>query len=92
MALPIYGYYMNKVYADSSITISTGDFERARRLIGRGTLNCRQAAEVAQAGEALVGVRVVHFGMQQPSCSGLVGVHSRSFLSIPGQEGRCQRL
>ncbi|MBK8340372.1 MAG: transglycosylase domain-containing protein [Flavobacteriales bacterium] len=28
MALPIYGYYMNKVYADSSITISTGDFEQ----------------------------------------------------------------
>ncbi|MGB3526732.1 MAG: transglycosylase domain-containing protein [Flavobacteriales bacterium] len=26
MALPIYGYYMNKVYADSTITISTGDF------------------------------------------------------------------
>lgn len=28
MALPIYGYYMNKVYADSTITISTGDFEK----------------------------------------------------------------
>ena len=27
MALPIYGYYMNKVYADASIEISTGDFE-----------------------------------------------------------------
>jgi len=27
MALPIYGYYMNKVYADSTIGISTGDFE-----------------------------------------------------------------
>jgi penicillin-binding protein 1A len=26
MALPIYGYYMNKVYADSTIQISTGDF------------------------------------------------------------------
>ncbi|MCB0773875.1 MAG: penicillin-binding protein, partial [Flavobacteriales bacterium] len=26
MALPIYGYYMNKVYADSTINISTGDF------------------------------------------------------------------
>src|SRR5690606_27796316 len=26
MALPIYGYFMNKVYADSTITISTGDF------------------------------------------------------------------
>lgn len=28
MALPIYGYFMNKVYADSTIAISTGDFER----------------------------------------------------------------
>jgi penicillin-binding protein 1A len=28
MALPIYGYYMNKVYADPKIEISTGDFER----------------------------------------------------------------
>ncbi|MBK8530928.1 MAG: transglycosylase domain-containing protein [Flavobacteriales bacterium] len=28
MALPIHGYYMNKVYADPSIEISTGDFER----------------------------------------------------------------
>jgi penicillin-binding protein 1A len=28
MALPIWGYYMNKVYADKSIKISTGDFEK----------------------------------------------------------------
>jgi penicillin-binding protein 1A len=28
MALPIYGYYMNKVYANPRIEISTGDFER----------------------------------------------------------------
>ncbi len=28
MALPIYGYYMNKVYADSTIDISKGDFEK----------------------------------------------------------------
>lgn len=27
MSLPIYGYYMNKVYADPTIDISTGDFE-----------------------------------------------------------------
>jgi len=27
-ALPIWGYYMNKVYADSTIEISKGDFER----------------------------------------------------------------
>ena len=28
MALPIYGYFMNKVYADSTIGLSTADFER----------------------------------------------------------------
>ena len=27
MALPIYGYYMQKVYADPKIKISTSDFE-----------------------------------------------------------------
>jgi penicillin-binding protein 1A len=39
MALPIYGYYMNKVYADSSITISRGDFERPAD-IGEVDLDC----------------------------------------------------
>ncbi len=33
-ALPIYGYFMNKVYADSTITISTGDFERPAGELG----------------------------------------------------------
>ena len=44
MALPIYGYYMNKVYADSSITISTGDFEKP---VGfdPATIDCRQRAK-----------------------------------------------
>ena len=28
MALPIYGYYMNKIYADSTISISRGDFTK----------------------------------------------------------------
>lgn len=28
MALPIFGYYMNKVYEDSTINISVGDFEK----------------------------------------------------------------
>jgi penicillin-binding protein 1A len=39
MALPIYGYFMNKVYADSTITISTGDFERPAGDLGV-ELNC----------------------------------------------------
>ncbi len=41
MALPVYGYYMNRVYADTSITISTGDFEVPAGF-DAGTLNCRQ--------------------------------------------------
>lgn len=28
MALPIWGYYMNKIYADSTLKISTADFEK----------------------------------------------------------------
>ena len=40
MALPIYGYYMNKVYADSTIAISTGDFEVPTGF-DASTLNCR---------------------------------------------------
>jgi len=28
MALPIWGYYMNKVYADSTLNVSTSDFEK----------------------------------------------------------------
>ena len=33
MALPIWGYYMQKVYADTSLGISTGDFERPEKKI-----------------------------------------------------------
>lgn len=33
MALPIWGYYMNKVYADSSLEISKGDFEKPEEKI-----------------------------------------------------------
>ena len=41
MALPIYGYYMNKVYADSTIAISTGDFERPAVDLGV-EIDCRR--------------------------------------------------
>lgn len=40
MALPIYGYYMNKVYANPRIEISTGDFERPEGDLGV-EINCR---------------------------------------------------
>ncbi len=40
MALPTYGYFMNKVYADPSIEISTGDFEAPQELSGTD-YNCR---------------------------------------------------
>lgn len=39
MALPIYGYYMNGIYADSIITISRGDFARPAD-VGDLDLNC----------------------------------------------------
>jgi len=31
MALPIWGYYMNKIYADSTLKISKGDFEKPEK-------------------------------------------------------------
>ena len=44
MALPIYGYYMNGVYADPTIEISTGDFEVPAGF-DPSTLNCRERAK-----------------------------------------------
>ena len=44
MALPIYGYFMNKVYADSTITISRGDFDKPPGDLGV-ELNCSGAKE-----------------------------------------------
>ncbi len=44
MALPIYGYYMNKVYADPAIEISTGDFERPEGELGV-EIDCRAKAK-----------------------------------------------
>ena len=43
-ALPIYGYFMNKVYADPSIEISTGDFERPEGDLGV-EIDCRAKAK-----------------------------------------------
>jgi penicillin-binding protein 1A len=39
MALPIWGYYMNKLYSDSKINISTGDFEKPENM-NEDWLNC----------------------------------------------------
>ena len=41
MALPIWGYYMNKVYADSTINISQGDFPKPPS-VTRNPLDCDQ--------------------------------------------------
>lgn len=41
MALPIYGYYMNKVYANPRIEISTGDFEKPADDLGV-EIDCRR--------------------------------------------------
>ncbi|MFN3875216.1 MAG: penicillin-binding protein 1A [Flavobacteriales bacterium] len=49
MALPIYGYYMNKVYADPTIEIGTGDFEPPAGGLGV-ELDCRKA-KPGQAGK-----------------------------------------
>ncbi len=43
-ALPIYGYFMNKVYADPSIEISTSDFERPEGDLGV-EIDCRAKAK-----------------------------------------------
>jgi hypothetical protein len=50
MALPIYGYYMNKVYADTSITISTGDFDPPEGF-DTSTLDCRKSKAGKPTGE-----------------------------------------
>ena len=47
-ALPIYGYYMNAVYADASLKLSRADFVRPRG-IGLDSLDCRQLMELNQA-------------------------------------------
>ncbi|HEY0976671.1 MAG TPA: transglycosylase domain-containing protein [Flavobacteriales bacterium] len=41
MALPIYGYFMNKVYADSTIQVSKGDFTKPEGY-NDAEFNCRQ--------------------------------------------------
>ena len=45
LGVPIYGYYMNKVYADPKIEISTGDFERPSGPITIET-NCRNKVKI----------------------------------------------
>jgi len=44
MALPIWGYFMNKVYADKSIDISKGDFEKPLEPLDIN-LNCDEVTE-----------------------------------------------
>ncbi|MBD79080.1 MAG: penicillin-binding protein [Crocinitomicaceae bacterium] len=44
MALPVWGYYMNKVYADSSLAISKGKFEKPPGPLPVET-NCEKAAQ-----------------------------------------------
>ncbi len=49
MALPIYGYYMNRVYTDSTIAISTSDFERPDVDLGV-EIDCRKKAAGGKVG------------------------------------------
>jgi penicillin-binding protein 1A len=50
MALPIYGYFMNKVYADPAIDISTGDFDRPEGDLGV-EIDCRNKGGLNGAGQ-----------------------------------------
>ncbi len=64
MALPIYGYYMNKVYADPTIEISTGDFERPT-----GTLAWRSIAAARSRSRPTthrIGISVLAIGRSIP--------------------------
>lgn len=47
MALPIFGYYMNKVYADSTLEISQGDFEKPEKPL-RVEFDCEKSASQTQ--------------------------------------------
>lgn len=49
MALPIWGYFMNKVYADSTLAISKGDFEKPETPI-TVNLNCNDRTESGSFG------------------------------------------
>ena len=51
MALPIYGYFMNRVYADSTISISRGDFERPKGF-DPSVLDCGDKEPAFQEGES----------------------------------------
>jgi penicillin-binding protein 1A len=44
MALPMWGYYMQKVYADTTLHISTGDFEKPEKKISI-ELDCNKQTE-----------------------------------------------
>jgi penicillin-binding protein 1A len=44
MALPIWGYYMNKVYDDPNLKISTKDFEMPAQY-DNSIFNCSRADE-----------------------------------------------
>lgn len=49
MAMPIFGYYMNKVYEDKSIDISKGDFE-APEGFDPSLLNCSEYRQEQESG------------------------------------------
>lgn len=55
MALPIYGYFMNKVYADTTIDISKGDFPKPLGLDVE--VNCRTRTQSNTGGEGDGGVK-----------------------------------
>jgi penicillin-binding protein 1A len=50
-ALPIWAYYMNKIYDDKRLNISQGDFERPLSLTGIDILNCNSTKEERKINE-----------------------------------------
>jgi penicillin-binding protein 1A len=50
-ALPIWAYYMNKIYDDKRLHISQGDFERPLSLTGIDILNCNSTREERKINE-----------------------------------------
>jgi penicillin-binding protein 1A len=48
-ALPIYGYYIKKVYGDESIDISQEDFEKPESLKGTPSMDCEEYYETSKS-------------------------------------------
>jgi penicillin-binding protein 1A len=53
MALPIWGLYMKKVYADKSLKVTQNDFEKPEGLDLKIELDCTKYNEDKEQGESI---------------------------------------